>query len=387
MKKISIGLVVLSLAFLVGCTKGPGLTVDNSPQIIKVNDDAITQKMFDKAFDVAYKSSFLAARNINLKDPKNKFIALIYKDKTVNEIIVKKLLIQEAKKRKIEVSNSEIDASFADTAQKLGGKAKLEGMLTMNNIDKKDFLENIKMDLLTRKLIDTISPNVSVSDKDAQTFYDQNKKTKFTFPDQVRASHILINASPAEIKAKMTAENPNASQEEINKKVKKAVTEAKAKAGKVLAKVKKSPGKFEQLAKKYSDDPGSAQKGGDLGFFSKKDMVPAFSKVAFSTLPGQISNVVETDFGFHIIKVVDRKKAGSTPFTEVKGDIIKFLGDQKKIIILQKLLESSKNSAKIVYVDKQYDPNNIQSEIKSLVKERQLKAKESKSKEAVQGKK
>lgn len=372
MKKLSVGFAALSLAFLVGCSKGPAS--DNSAKIIKVNDDVITQKMFDKAFDSAYKTSFLAGRNINLKDPKNKFIYLIYKDKAVNELIVKELILEEAKKRKIEVTNSEIDKAFDETAKKVGSKEKLENMLTMNNINKDDFLENIKMDILTKKLVENVSPKVNISDAEASEFYNKNKTTKFTFPDMVRAKHILISASPNEIKAKIKAENPNMAQEEIDKKVAEEMNADKAKAEKIMEQIKKNPSDFDSLAKKYSDDPGSAQKGGDLGFFSKKDMVPAFSKAAFSTLPGQISDLVQTNFGYHIILVVDRKKAGSTPFAEVKNEIKAFLGDQKKIVTLQKVLDSSKNTAKIVYLDNQYNPNNIQKEIKDLVKSAKSKS-------------
>jgi parvulin-like peptidyl-prolyl isomerase len=97
-------------------------------------------------------------------------------------------------------------------------------------------------------------------------------------------------------------------------------------------------------------------------------MVPEFSKAAFSTKPGDISNLIKTEFGYHIIKIVDRKKAGLTPFDEVRPQIEKYLEQQNKMISIQKLIESSRNNAKIVYLDKEYDPKKIEIEIREIAK-------------------
>jgi peptidyl-prolyl cis-trans isomerase C len=101
-------------------------------------------------------------------------------------------------------------------------------------------------------------------------------------------------------------------------------------------------------------------------------MVPEFSKAAFSMTPGTISDLVKTQFGYHIIKATDRKKAGITPFNEVKGDITKYLSDRKKFTVMQKLIDGARNTAKVVYVDPQYNPTNVTEEIKKMAKSKNI---------------
>jgi len=142
----------------------------------------------------------------------------------------------------------------------------------------------------------------------------------------------------------------------------------KAKAEKLLAEIKLDPSKFEALAKINSDDPRSATNGGDLGYFQKGQMVPAFDKVVFTLAPGQISDIVKTDFGYHIIKVTDRKRSGIVPFVEIKEEIKKYIANQEKVAILQKLLVNLKNSAYITYLDPQYDLSGIEKEMAAITK-------------------
>lgn len=374
MKKFAVGFLTISLALLVGCSKGVNVSkeIDSSKPVIKVNQAVITQNMVDKILESVVGGTFLGQKNIDMKDPKNKFVYLIYKDKIVNELIVRELINQEAQKRNIKVSNEEVNKVIDGIAQKLGGKSKMEDTLAANNINKNDFINNIKMDLLTKKLVDNVAINTVVSDQDAKKFYDANKSTKFTYSDEVRAQHILISGSESDIKAKIEAGNPKLPPAQIDKKVQEEMSKIKAKAEKVLAEVKANSLAFNDFAKKYSEDPTSAPKGGDLGFFSKNQMVPAFSQAAFSLTPGQISGLVKTDFGYHIIRVVDRKKAGVTPFNELKPEIKQYLTDQNKMQRLQKIIESAKNTANITYLDAQYNPKNLQDEIKALVKSKQI---------------
>jgi len=348
MKKLTLSILTLSLALIAGCSKGPLQQADTSKPIIKVNSAVITQNMFDKALGNSINSSPLAGKTTDIKNPENKFMYLIYKDKTINELIVKELINQEAQKRKITVTDKDVNKTIDEISQKLGGKDKLESSLTLNNIKMEDLITNIKMDLTAKKLIENVAGNTSASDKDIKDFYEQNKAAKFTNPDLVRASHILISTQDTDAKI------------------------AKAKAERILAEVKANPTSFEVSAQKSSEDPTSAPKGGDLGFFGKKDMVPSFSAAAFSTTPGTISGIVKTQFGFHIIKVTDRKKAGIVPFAEVKGDIGKYLTDREKITVMQKLIEGAKTSAKIEYLDAQYNPNTISEEIKTMAKNKKM---------------
>jgi parvulin-like peptidyl-prolyl isomerase len=352
MKKVTLGIMTVSLALMAGCSKGSFAPVDTSKQIIKVNSGVITENMYNKSFQQAINSSPLAGKGLDAADSKNQFLSLIFKNRVVNELIIKELIYQEAQKRKIEVSNKEIDKTIEEIADKLGGKAKLESTMTLNNVKMEDLKNNIKLDILTKKLVENVAGEIKPAEKELKAFYDKNKESKFSNPDLVRASHILIS----------TPDMTN----------KTEVKTAQAKAEKILAEVKAHPEKFSEIAQKNSDDPGSAEKGGDLSFFKKGDMVPEFSKVAFSLKPGTVSEIVKTQYGFHIIKVTDRKKAGVVPFVEVKAEIGKYIADTHKIKVMQKMLEASRNTAKIVYLDPQYDPKKISDDIQTMAKQNKI---------------
>ena len=362
MKKITLALIAASMVFLSGC--GQKEKAATSPAVIKVNNSVITKGMVDASF----KTGALAANKIDVNKPENKFIYLIYKNKTVNDLIIRELLTQEADKRKLSVSDKEIKSKLTEIMDKVGGKARFEQSLALNNLNKDSFSDMLKFDMLKEKLVNNLSGVKKVNEGVIKDFYVKNQDKHFKKPEQVKASHILISASESDIRSRIEAEGKKISADELNKKIKAEMDAAKNKAEKILAEVKAKPDKFAVLAKKESQDPSSAEKGGDLGFFDNKQMVKEFSKVAFSIKPGEISDLVKTEFGYHIIKVVDRKKAGLVPFDEVKPQIAKYLEQQTKMQSIQKLIESSRNNAKIVYLDKEYDPAKIETEIKEIAK-------------------
>jgi peptidyl-prolyl cis-trans isomerase D len=145
-----------------------------------------------------------------------------------------------------------------------------------------------------------LAAQISVSDADIKSYYEQNAK-RYTVDEQRRASHILI------------AVKKDASEADKNA--------AKAKAEKVLEQVRKNPNDFAKLAKEYSQDPGSAERGGDLDFFGKGMMVKPFEDAVFKLKPGEISDLVQSDFGFHIIRLTDVKPASVKTLDEAKGEI------------------------------------------------------------------
>ena len=147
---------------------------------------------------------------------------------------------------------------------------------------------------------DVVEAGIVVSDADIKAYYDQNL-ARYKTDEQRRASHILIAAgkdAPAADKAA-----------------------AKAKAEKILAQLRKSPNDFAKLAKENSQDPGSAERGGDLDFFGKGMMVKPFEEAAYALKEGEISDVVQSDFGFHIIRLTALKAATTRPLSEVKANI------------------------------------------------------------------
>jgi peptidyl-prolyl cis-trans isomerase D len=148
--------------------------------------------------------------------------------------------------------------------------------------------------------MDAVKKNIAVSDADLRSYYEQNK-ARFGTPEERRASHILIT-SPAGAPA---AERDK----------------ARARATELLAEVRKAPATFAAVARKNSQDPGSAEKGGDLGFVARGAMVKPFEDAMFALKKGDISDVVESEFGFHVIQLDDIKPSVVQPFEQVRATI------------------------------------------------------------------
>lgn len=170
-----------------------------------------------------------------------------------------------------------------------------------------------------------LEAKLTVDPAKVQSYYDSNKE-QFRTPERAKVRHILIGTpSPG----------PDGKVDQ------KAVDEARAKAEDVLKQVK-AGGDFAALANKYSTDPGNddpakkTKKGGELGWFQRGQMVAEFEAKAFSQSKGQISDLVQTSFGFHIIQTEDKEEARLKPLTEVKGDIEKLLKDQELKAVLNK---------------------------------------------------
>lgn len=167
----------------------------------------------------------------------------------------------------------------------------------------------VKVRYLAYKVSD-LATKVAVSDVDMNEYYELNKNTEFQQDEQVGARHILKKVA-----------------KEAGEDAKKAARAAIDRIAQRIA----DGGSFEEIAKAESDDTGSAEKGGDLGYFGRGRMVPPFEAAAFSLEPGKVSEVVESDFGYHLILVYGKKPAGVLPFEEVKERIRTALSMQKAV--------------------------------------------------------
>jgi len=181
----------------------------------------------------------------------------------------------------------------------------------------------VKVRFVAYKVADTAA-TITVSDVDLNEYYDLNKNSEFQTEEQVAARHILKNID-----------------KDASEDAKKAVRETMEGIAKRIA----DGGNFEEIAKTESEDKGSKDQGGDLGLFSRGRMVPPFEAAAFSLEPGKTSDIVETDFGLHIIQVYDKKPAGVAPFDEVKDKVRTTLATQKAVDRV--FDDSAEDSAKI----------------------------------------
>jgi peptidyl-prolyl cis-trans isomerase C len=227
----------------------------------------------------------------------------------IDQLVGYKLLMQEATARKVLVADADVDAKIAEVKRQFPS----EDLFMQTLIDRKLSLDQMKADarrdIAISKLIESeIGSKVALKPSQVEDFY-KNNPDQFKQPEQVRASHILITVpegADAAVKA-----------------------QAKTKAEQVLKDVKAGKD-FAALAREHSQDPGSAVNGGDLGFFQQGQMVGPFNDVAFSLKPGATSGLVETQFGFHIIRVVAKQPARTVPLEEVRTRLEQYLQNQNR---------------------------------------------------------
>lgn len=340
-----------------------GCSVKNNSDVIKINDTVITKSEYEKAYDSVVSGKMFEQMGIDLKKDPDNIFALMMKEQVVSSLIVKTLLNEEMDKRKITVSKEEIADGEKEIISRFGTKEQFEQILKSNGVSYKKFKKDLEDEIRMKKFVDSVAM-VSIGESVAKKYYDDNID-KFKYPKRVRASHILISANENQIAEKIKEENKDISEEELKTKVQDEMNAKKEKAQKLQAQLKNLPKNFAKLAKENSEDIVSATRGGDLGFFAKEEMVPTFANVAFSIAPNTISDVVKTDFGYHIIMVTDRNEAGTLTFEQSKKDIINYLEGRDKVEILKSKIESLKNEAKIEYLDSSFNPEEIQKKIKA----------------------
>jgi peptidyl-prolyl cis-trans isomerase D len=214
---------------------------------------------------------------------------------------------------------SEFKIASAPFAEKLKIEPEAVQKFYDENKSRFEVPEQVKAEYLVLS-IDTLMSQVTVSDNEIKTWHDSHLD-RYQQPEERRASHILITSGEDKEKARAKAED-------------------------VLKDVQKEPSRFAELAKQYSQDPGSAQQGGDLGFFSRGMMVKPFEDAVFSQKEGEISGLVESDFGYHIIKLTGIREAKERPLQEVRSEIEDEL---KRQTAARQFAEAAENFNNLVY--------------------------------------
>ena len=242
----------------------------------------------------------------------------------LDNLIVSRLL--EKRSADVKVDDKEVATTFDRIKAKYGTDEELKKQVEANGESIDGLKENIRKSLQQQHWVDSqIKDSPTVTDADAEKFYKQNPD-QFQQPEQVRASHILIKVA-TDAKPEVVVE--------------------KEKAAQAVLKRVKGGEDFGKVAQEVSEDPGSKVKGGDLDFFTKDKMVPEFAEAAFALKKDEISEPVRSDFGYHIIKLTDRKQPEVTPLAEVKPQLIAFLQRQKKQEEVSKVLESMRAAADV----------------------------------------
>ncbi|MFC5649062.1 peptidylprolyl isomerase [Paenibacillus solisilvae] len=231
---------------------------------------------------------------------------------TLDNLIQDELITQEADKAGIKVTDADVDKEIESVKGRFPSEAEFEAALQQAGMTLEDLKKQTPMQLRIRKILE---PQVvdKVTEADMKTYFDENKAS-FNTPLQVRASHILV-----------------ATEKEAND----------------ILKELKAGGDFAAIAKAKSTDTGSKESGGDLGFFGAGAMDPAFEKAAFALKKDELSAPVKSTYGYHIIKVTDRKEAKTATYDEEKSKIKDLLISQKVSELSQTWLADLKTKSKI----------------------------------------
>jgi len=259
---------------------------------------------------------------------------------TVQQIMPQLVSIEIAKayaqEHDITVSDKEVDQELAKLKEQVGDQARSSGQdlsnqeayeqaLKQNNITEEQLREDLRENILpVQRVQERVTGDAEPSEDEIQNYYEKNKEAQFTTPEQRCVRHILFNKD----------------QKEKAEDVKQQL---------------ENGGDFTKLAKENSQDPGSAENGGDLGCFGKDETVPEFEQAAFGAEQGEIVGPVKTEFGYHILKVTDVKPEQTRSLQEVESQIRSQLATEKQSEAFNKWIEEQKKERDVKYL-KGYEP-------------------------------
>ncbi len=284
MKKIVLmGLTILISVNMVAC---------GNKTVAKINDVGISKEEYKKTEEFLYVTGYIEKNEKNKGEINNDILSFI---------IDNEVAYQDAQNKNIKVKDKDVNEKFKQLKETLEINTSYKDKLESAGMTEDFFKEQIKKDLVVSKYKENFTKNIKITDKEIEAYYNNNKD-QFSV-EEVKANQILIS----------TLDEDN---EEVSKEEKEKLKE---KAQSILDKIKNNED-FATLAKKYSDDKNSGKDGGDLGYFAKSDKNIEFTKEVFKLDVNQVSNIIETPYGYHIVKVTDKKMVTKS-LEESKDDI------------------------------------------------------------------
>lgn len=318
-------LVALALASALGCPKkSEGTTdqpaaTDGTGPVARVNGEDIGRAEFSKQMERTRARFQRAGRQIAPQ------LEGRLKENLIRKMVEETLIAQKAKAEGITVDAPELDAKLAEHKARFGSDKAFLSFLERTQQSEADVKEDLQKNLLRDKLFAKLLAGQEPTDADAEKYYAENKD-KYLQKEQITAQHILLKTDKTTTDAQKK--------------------EKLAQAKKLYAEAKKQGADFGEIAKRASEGP-TAQRGGDLGTFSRGRMVKQFEDAAFAAKAGDIIGPVETQFGYHVIKVNEKTEAKQRTFEEVKETILTSLKARQKSKATRELLEKMRADAKI----------------------------------------
>jgi peptidyl-prolyl cis-trans isomerase C len=288
-------------------------------KVAVVNGSVITQEELDREVNL------VSQRYANMGRPMGQVQLNAIRGQVLEALISRELLYQEGQKKGIKIEKQKLESEYEGLKKRFPSEEAFKTRLSTMNISEAEVKSQIERGLLIQELIETeIAEKVVIPEKDVKGYYDSHPDS-FKQPEQVRASHILMKVDP----------QADASQ--------------KAAARKKLEELRQRLLKGEEfvtLAREYSEGPSSV-KGGDLGYFGRGQMVKPFEDAAFALNVGELSEVVETRFGYHLIKVTGKNPETVVAYADVKERLQKYLKDEKVQQEVSAYVEDLKTKAKV----------------------------------------
>lgn len=300
----SLSAVAFLLIVLSGCA-GAGLRGD---QVAKVNGVAITRAQMEtrqQIYELFFRQSMGDAAS---------------REHLIDQLITEQVLVQQAEARGITVTDaqvaSEMERFFSSLDRQYEGREAVLRELASRGLTNDAIAAFLRRFLVTQEVTEQKKAEATVGSDEVTAFYDQNKQL-FTMEDEaVRAAHVLVAMDQPELAQQISA---------------------KAKAG----------GDFAQLARLYSVDPGTSRVGGDLGYFTRAKMVPEFSEAAFRLSTGEVSDPVQTKFGWHVIRLLDKRGPGLIPLEQARSHVVNLLLPTKQDQLYEQWVASLRQQARI----------------------------------------
>jgi peptidyl-prolyl cis-trans isomerase C len=294
--------IVITIAFFISLS--PVLADEKQPadnKVAEVNGAVITKAEFDSEMSRVNERLQAAGQTPSTSQREE------IRKEVLKTLIDRELLLQESAKKKITVNDQSITEQIESLKKRFPDDGRYKEWLLKMGFSEEELKSRIKEEMAMKQLIDTeIIEKIAVSEKEAKEYYDNNPAS-FSQSESVRASHILIGYGE-----KVDASSKEAARkklEEIEERVKKGED-------------------FSALAKEFSECP-SSEKGGDLGYFERGQMAFPFEEAAFALEPGTVSGIVETQFGYHLIKTVDKKAAATIPYSDISEKLQQYLKNEK----------------------------------------------------------
>jgi peptidyl-prolyl cis-trans isomerase C len=267
----------------------------------EINGVIISRAQFDKELNIHLDRVSRQGRQIT-----DEQLATLKKD-ILEGLIERELLYQASQKAGIKIDDQEVNEQLDGIKKRFPSEAEFTNALSKMNLTEAEVKSQISRGLAIRKLIDQeITGKIVVTETETRAYYDGNLQ-QFKQPEQVKASHILIKVDSGATDAQKA--------------------EARKKIESVQQKVKDGED-FAELARQYSEGP-SKTRGGDLGYFRRGQMVKPFEDTAFAMKTNEVSGIVETRFGYHIIKVYDKKPEQTLAYADVKDKLNERMKQEK----------------------------------------------------------